>query len=60
MERCRAFDELIYDDAEKAGGKKYAEICSASYRQVISAHKLFTDKEVTCYGSLKKTTVMVV
>lgn len=21
MERCRAFDELIYDDAEKAGGK---------------------------------------
>ena len=29
--------ELIYDDAEKAGGKKYAEICSASYRQVISA-----------------------
>ena len=45
MERCRAFDELIYDDAEKAGGKKYAEICSASYRQVISAHKLFTDKE---------------
>ena len=45
MERCRALDELIYDDAEKAGGKKYAEICSASYRQVISAHKLFTDKE---------------
>ena len=45
MERCRALDELIYNDAEKAGGKKYAEICSASYRQVISAHKLFTDKE---------------
>ena len=45
MERCRALDELIYDDAEKAGGKKYAEICSAAYRQVISAHKLFTDKE---------------
>ena len=45
MERCRALDELIYSDAEKAGGKKYAEICSAAYRQVISAHKLFTDKE---------------
>ena len=44
MERCRALDELIYDDAEKAGGRKYAEICSAAYRQVISAHKLFTDK----------------
>ena len=45
MERCRALDELIYNDAEKAGGKKYAEICSVSYRQVMSAHKLFTDKE---------------
>lgn len=45
MSRCRALDEQIYDDAEKAGGKKYAEICSASYRQVISAHKLFTDKD---------------
>jgi len=45
MERCRALDAMIYDDAEKAGGKKYAEICSASYRQVMAAHKLFTDKE---------------
>lgn len=45
MNRCRAFDEMIYDDAEQAGGKKYAEICSAAYRQVISAHKLFTDKQ---------------
>ena len=45
MERCRAFDEMIYDDAEKVGGKKYAEICSAAYRQVISAHKLFKDKQ---------------
>ncbi|GCB36475.1 glutaminase [Bacteroides faecalis] len=45
MERCRALDTMIYDDAERAGGKKYAEICSAAYRQVMSAHKLFTDKE---------------
>ena len=45
MERCRALDAMIYDDAEKAGGKKYAEICAASYRQVMSAHKLFTDKQ---------------
>ncbi|THG51978.1 DUF4965 domain-containing protein, partial [Bacteroides faecichinchillae] len=45
MERCRALDAMIYDDAEKAGGKKYAEICSVAYRQVMSAHKLFTDKE---------------
>lgn len=45
MERCRALDKRIYDDAFNAGGKKYAEICSGSYRQVISAHKLFTDKD---------------
>lgn len=45
MTRCRALDEQIYTDAEKAGGKNYAEICSAAYHQVISAHKLFTDKE---------------
>ncbi|MCS3228271.1 DUF4965 domain-containing protein [Bacteroides thetaiotaomicron] len=30
---------------QKGRWQKYAEICSASYRQVISAHKLFTDKE---------------
>lgn len=45
MERCRALDRTIYDDAYNAGGRKYAEICAASYRHVISAHKLFTDKE---------------
>jgi hypothetical protein len=43
MERCRTLDQRIYDDAFTAGGKKYAEICSGSYRHVISAHKLFTD-----------------
>lgn len=45
MERCRAFDAMIMNDAEKAGGKKYAEICAAAYRQVMTAHKLFTDKD---------------
>lgn len=45
MDRCRAFDELLMDDANKAGGKEYAELCALAYRQVISAHKLFTDKE---------------
>lgn len=45
MERCRALDYTIYNDAEKAGGKQYAEMCSAAYRQVMAAHKLITDKE---------------
>lgn len=45
MNRCRAFDKMIYDDAMEVGGKKYAEILSASYRHVIAAHKLFKDDE---------------
>lgn len=45
MLRCRKLDETIYDDAMRAGGKEYAEICSGAYRQTISAHKLFTDSE---------------
>ena len=45
MDQCRALDKRIYDDAFNAGGEKYAEICSGAYRQVISAHKLFTDNQ---------------
>ena len=45
MQRCRKFDATIYDDALKAGGREYAEICSGAYRHVISAHKLFTDNQ---------------
>lgn len=45
MQRCRDFDKMIYADAERAGGRNYAEILSATYRQVIAAHKLFTDNE---------------
>ncbi len=45
MNRCRAFDKMIYDDAFAVAGKKYAEILSGSYRHVIAAHKLFKDDE---------------
>lgn len=45
MNRCRALDKRIYDDGLQAGGKKYAEILSGSYRHVIAAHKLFQDKD---------------
>ncbi len=45
MQRCQKFDATIYDDALKAGGREYAEICSGAYRHVISAHKLFTDNQ---------------
>ena len=45
MKRCRAFDKQMMADAEKAGGKKYAELCALAYRQAIAAHKLITDKQ---------------
>ncbi len=45
MQRCRQFDKMIYDDGLKAGGKKYAEILSGSYRHMMAAHKLFEDKD---------------
>ena len=45
MQRCRQMDKTIYDDAFAAGGVKYAEILSGSYRHVNAAHKLFRDDE---------------
>ena len=45
MQRCRAFDKMIYDDGMKSGGKEYAEILSGSYRHMMAAHKLFEDKD---------------
>lgn len=43
--RCEAFSEKLYGDAVKAGGKKYAEVLSLAFRQVISAHKCAVDPD---------------
>ena len=40
MKQCDAFNKSIYSDAEKTGGKKYADLCVLAYRQSIAAHKL--------------------
>lgn len=40
---CDKFDKKLYDDARNVGGEKYAELLVASYRQIISAHKLVVD-----------------
>jgi len=45
MNRCRQQDKTIYDDGLAAGGVKYAELLSGTYRHVNAAHKLFKDDE---------------
>lgn len=45
MVRCGAFDKKMMADAEKAGGREYAELCAVVYRQAIAAHKLVEDNE---------------
>ena len=40
MKKCYDFDLKLMEDARKAGGKKYAELCALAYRQAIAAHKL--------------------
>ena len=45
MDKCRAQDRQIYDDALATGGVKYAELLSGTFRHVNAAHKLFADHE---------------
>ncbi|WP_234735469.1 glutaminase family protein [Tellurirhabdus bombi] len=61
MQKCRQFDQQLYNDAQKAGGKEYADLCQLGYRQAISAHKtvagpkgevLFFSKENFSNGSI--------
>ena len=45
LKRCNDFDEKMYDEAEKAGGSKYAELLQLAIRQVMAAHKLVADED---------------
>ncbi len=38
--KCQTFDAKLRADAQKAGGKQYADLCELAYRQAIAAHKL--------------------
>mgnify|MGYP001180872319 CR=1 FL=1 len=44
MKRCNRFNKELMRDANKCGGKKYAELCALAYRQAIAAYKLVKDK----------------
>lgn len=44
MEACRDFDQQLFENAKKAGGEKYAQLCNLAYRQAISAHKVVANK----------------
>lgn len=43
VQRCVRFDNGLWDEALKSGGKKYADLCVISFRQSIAAHKLTKD-----------------
>ena len=45
MQRCKDFDKQLMADAQKAGGKEYAELCALVYRHAIAAHKLLKDDD---------------
>ena len=47
MDRCHDFNRSMMADAERVGGKKYAELVALAYRQAISAHKLVKDENGT-------------
>ena len=43
VERCADFDKELWNEALKAGGRNYADLCVLAYRQSIAAHKLTKD-----------------
>ncbi len=60
-QKSTAFDATLRADAEKSGGREYADLCVLAYRQAISAHKiavgptgevLFLSKENFSNGSI--------
>lgn len=48
MNRCGTFDVQLMEEAEKAGGKEYAELCALAYRQAIAAINCWKINGVIC------------
>ncbi len=47
MKRCDEFNRSLMEDALRAGGEKYAELCALVYRHAVAAHKLVEDENGT-------------
>ena len=45
LNKCREFNKTMNEEAELAGGKKYAALCVLAYRQSIAAHKLLNSPD---------------
>jgi hypothetical protein len=45
IDRCIKFDNELWEEALKAGGRKYADLCVLAFRQSIAAHKLTKDEK---------------
>lgn len=45
LHRCETFDREMFESAETAGGRSYAELCALAYRQSVAAHKLVESPE---------------
>ena len=40
MAKCYAFDRHLMENACRAGGKEYAELCASAYRQAVSSFQM--------------------
>jgi hypothetical protein len=45
IQKCEAFNKILYADALKSGGKEYADLCVLGYRQSIAAHTLVKSQQ---------------
>ena len=49
QDRLNAFDSSLIREATESGGKEYADLCAAAYRQAVAAHKLVMSDNGSLY-----------
>jgi hypothetical protein len=43
-DKCKNFDQKLFQDLTRAGGEKYAQVASLVYRECLAAHKVVADQ----------------